>query len=707
MTSATYIPLTQISPQEFAWSPTRRSARPGLRAHFTRRRAIYALIATSSVLTLLLFLKFFPTHHDDLDEDFEYTEEPGDQPSYIAIPVPDSLPPAARPKLRPVRDLPAHCLDAYFASGELCHDTYGPIPMDVIWTWVNGSDPLFVDARARTINSFAPDDPYRPLKKNNPSRMFRDHDELRHSIRSVLANFRPYTNRFRILTSDFFYPEKGTSKHHFPDPGAGYWRLGLQPQWLQPIDDSTQWRDGNVQLSLTHHAHLMDPYNDTIFNSYAIESQFSHLQDVSESFIYMNDDFYMMAPLTPVSFYTSPYGTVLRLQESLLVSPDRPHPGVEGEWRSMMESNWLLSNRFGRRRRPYVVHEAKAVSFSILQEIALLWPDAIAKSATHAFRETEGGDGDFYQMFVHVHYIVERAREALLWTWIVGRLGGLDDSWSEELTERAWRELGGLVEGEGQDELFVEAYPRETLVPERVKSNLKEAGYETNVRTEYIFSSLDGYAYGHYDHKTKNGFATYGADEKRPECKIKRSECFDIKGADGGPPRASDVFKHIAFENTDCGDCAILALVKESGPLGLSAFLPSEDRRVHIDDPTPTPEGFIPHLSLANDWHDAKFSLQDSMKEAHTARVRDWSLMLLQRYRYVIGETPSVFERLLSYSQVRDMISGIDNNEELALLCVNDDLGREDERVSTLFYNWQEKRWPQPAAWESDIPTSA
>lgn len=130
-----------------------------------------------------------------------------------------------------------------------------------------------------------------------------------------------------------------------------------------------------------------------------------------------------------------------------------------------------------------MVHEAKATSFAILQEIALVWPDALAKSATHAFRETEAGDGDFYQMFVHAHYIVERAREALLWTWVVGRLGGLDDSWGDKESARAWHELGGQED----KEMRVEAYPRETLDAERVTANLKEAGYDTNVRTEYIF----------------------------------------------------------------------------------------------------------------------------------------------------------------------------------------------------------------------------
>lgn len=67
------------------------------------------------------------------------------------------------------------------------------------------------------------------------------------------------------------------------------------------------------------------------------------------------------------------------------------------------------------------------------------------------------------------------------------------------------------------------------------------------------------------------------------------------------------------------------------------------------------------------------------------------------------GETPSSFERLLSYPQVRNTLAAIDKKKDLALLCVNDDVGKDDARVATLFYDWQEKKWPRPAAWESDV----
>ena len=129
-------------------------------------------------------------------------------------------------------------------------------------------------------------------------------------------------------------------------------------------------------------------------------------------------------------------------------------------------------------------HQAKAVSYALLQEVALVWKDAIATSAGHAFRETVAGDGDFYQMFVFAHFLVERAREALLWSWVVGRIGALDDAWGEHENTRAWIELGG---GDDSREIAVESGLRETLRKERVRENLEESGIRGNIVTDYHF----------------------------------------------------------------------------------------------------------------------------------------------------------------------------------------------------------------------------
>lgn len=56
----------------------------------------------------------------------------------------------------------------------------------------------------------------------------------------------------------------------------------------------------------------------------------------------------------------------MRLQEGLQVGPDRPGRGVEGEWRSMGESNWLLSTFRSPFRGPPAVMLTRPLSSYLL-----------------------------------------------------------------------------------------------------------------------------------------------------------------------------------------------------------------------------------------------------------------------------------------------------------------------------------------------------
>ena len=111
----------------------------------------------------------------------------------------------------------------------------------------------------------------------------------------MLEHFRPYTNRFHVLTSDFKIPLPSSSFNTSIPPE---YRLGQVPQWLNTAN--THWTDGNVHLNIKHHADIFNPYIDTVFNrfvpmeitaeriltvacSYAIESQFGQLTDISEN----------------------------------------------------------------------------------------------------------------------------------------------------------------------------------------------------------------------------------------------------------------------------------------------------------------------------------------------------------------------------------------------------------------------------------------
>lgn len=696
-------------------------------AYLLRRRVLYVVLFGSALLSLFVILRG-ALHEIDMDIDLDE--------DLLDIDLMDLLPPNTFESLRtaylpfraprtqvshnvtllPVRELSEECVEAYFSEGAPCGVSGGQPKLDFLWTWVNGSDPLEDQAKKAAQAAFGPTDPWRPAASGTQARMYRDHDELRHSLRSVLANFRGYAGRFFLLTADFPLPTTTPNLTQALPPG---WRLGQIPQWLD-IEARTAWVDGDVGLQVVHHAQVFQPYLGTNFNSLAIESQLGHVDAISDHFVYMNDDLYMMSAMNPASFYTPAYGVVIYLQSDLMVAPTRPNAKTQGEWRSMGESNYILSERFGQRHRPYVVHEAKSVSRPLLAEAAAIWPTAFARSATHAFRETAGPGtpSDVNTMFLHAHMLVERAREALLWTWVVAHVGTLDDGWGDAEARQAWAELGGawdVPEG-GKREVEVRAGRRTTLERERVMTMLAQAGVPEGLgKTAYVFSSSDGYAYATLGTRGQQKWPAFTPDapeDKLPSCRISFRQCFP------GHSRASEVFKHIAFRELQCGDCIISALMRTSGPLGLSTFLPSPDRALgSLAGKLPSlPFGLsfpgagsaspgdeltvVPHLPLVDKWENGAFALRDVMGATGERNVRRWTLSLLQRYRYVIATTPAIFERLQSPRQAASMLARVDRNKEAALLCINDDVVSGDAEVAKTFREWQDKHWGTRAKWE-------
>jgi hypothetical protein len=89
-----------------------------------------------------------------------------------------------------------------------------------------------------------------------------DHDELRHSIRSVLRYFGGHTAQLHIVTSDFPIPIPVMDGGM---PYNGTRRLGLVPRWLDPARLGN-WRDGDVRLGLKYHSEMFQAYNGSSFN---------------------------------------------------------------------------------------------------------------------------------------------------------------------------------------------------------------------------------------------------------------------------------------------------------------------------------------------------------------------------------------------------------------------------------------------------------
>jgi hypothetical protein len=152
-----------------------------------------------------------------------------------------------------------------------------------------------------------------------------------------------------------------------------------------------------------------------------------------------------------------------------------------------MSSDHSPGNRFGVRYRPYVTHEAKASSLSLMHELGLIWATEFAVAAAHPFRETKSLDADPSMMYMLVHFVIERWREALLWSWAVGKHGTDDDQWTVSIMQAVWKELGGSINTVEGSQIAVKATHREAADPQRVLKNLKASGHRKDDPTTYQF----------------------------------------------------------------------------------------------------------------------------------------------------------------------------------------------------------------------------
>lgn len=165
-----YIPLAAVAHDE---GLPYADGRP--KQHSRRRRAI---LGTALAIVVVAGLYFISADLFDDAEDL-YLDDldvilPEFQTAYIPFKPPSQNSTQTAIRLTPAQVLPEHCRDAYFSSGALCYDPVLP-KMDVVWTWVNGSDPLLQDAKLNAESNFSPDDPYRPKtsESSNQARQYR------------------------------------------------------------------------------------------------------------------------------------------------------------------------------------------------------------------------------------------------------------------------------------------------------------------------------------------------------------------------------------------------------------------------------------------------------------------------------------------------------------------------------------------------------
>lgn len=139
--------------------------------------------------------------------------------------------------------------------------------IDFVITWVDGSDEKWL-AEKRAIAEGQPS-LEKPRFDSSDLRFRNDFDFLKYWFRGV-EKFAPWVNRIFFVTAG-----------HLPD-----W-LNLQ----------------HPKLKIIHHSDFIPKEFLPTFNSHTIENNLHRIAELSENFVYFNDDFYLLKKTRPEDFF--------------------------------------------------------------------------------------------------------------------------------------------------------------------------------------------------------------------------------------------------------------------------------------------------------------------------------------------------------------------------------------------------------------------
>lgn len=148
-----------------------------------------------------------------------------------------------------------------------------PEAIDLVYLWVDGSDPVWQAKRNAFIGRTKEDSP------ENCKGRTANNDELKYSLRSVVM-YAPWIRRVFIVTD------------------------GQVPAWLDTL---------NPKVRIVDLGEIMPEESLPCFNSCLIEHYLYRIPGLAERFLYANDDMYLNKEATPGDFFTRDGFPIVRL----------------------------------------------------------------------------------------------------------------------------------------------------------------------------------------------------------------------------------------------------------------------------------------------------------------------------------------------------------------------------------------------------------
>lgn len=238
--------------------------------------------------------------------------------------------------------------------------------IDIVYTWVDGGDPLFQSERKRFTGQCEPCNVRDAFSDNH----FRDHGELTYSLRSI-EKFAPWVRRIHIVTN------------------------GQIPAWLNT--------DCERISVVTHQQIFRNPDHLPVFNSNAIELQLHRVPGLSRRFLYLNDDIFLCRPIYRSDFSNDSCGQHFFFDDIPLHTDcrhgrvhDRAYAYTQMVARQLKpaeEQRWLPA------------HCPQLYDREILFRLEEIFHDAFLETSSHRFRDPK----DIVLRILYSIYILETA----------------------------------------------------------------------------------------------------------------------------------------------------------------------------------------------------------------------------------------------------------------------------------------------------------
>lgn len=224
-------------------------------------------------------------------------------------------------------------------------------PIDVVYTWVNGQDSEWQQKRDQALRSYTLPSTCEAKVRSR----FRNRDELKYSLRSI-HKYAKFVNHIYIVTA------------------------GQRPHWLKHHPKITVIDHKSI---FADHSHL------PTFNSHAIEANLHKIPQLSERFIYFNDDVFLGKRVKERNFF-SKHGKIKIFLTNRVAARGFYSPRDIGFVAGWKNTNQILDNIFGRKRkRFYLAHAPFAFKKSHVRQFETLLPEVVRRNSSHKFRSPE------------------------------------------------------------------------------------------------------------------------------------------------------------------------------------------------------------------------------------------------------------------------------------------------------------------------------